>query len=1244
MSSKIQILFFLSWLASVYLMAASTSVQAAEMALARNPLFLGTQISPNIFFMLDDSGSMDWETLTPSYNYFSNYFKSGSTKSVKTGGVYRGDDNSGRGACANDVDYRYIFDNSDSVYDGCDLEDGAGAAVLDWRVRSSDLNIMYYNPSATYQPWQGFSDAAFSSARSNPQSGSSGYTQTRDLSGFTYAVWEDNLGFDADGTAWGTAEGPDSVVDGANGIVDLWDNHTLYTVNNTDIDVVYLNNTFASIEGAPVSECNENGADDSIPYEDCYGGTRTTATINSLSEDPYGRTVDEAKQNIANWYQYHRRRAFVMKSAVAHAMSVNTSFRFGLSVLNDDNLLFREFPLESVLEEDYPAHNDAVLAALFAHTQSARGTPLRSGLENAGRYYSDSISGKTNPIISACQQNYTVMFTDGYWSNYDPLLIGAIADEDGDGNSDTLADVAHYFYTEDLSPLPDDVPTSLIDQNEKQHMVTFTVAFGVVGNLVDTDDDGLPNPELEEDGAWASGSVNTEPEKIDDAWHAAFNSKGTFVSVQTTEGVATAISQTLLEIAERVGSAASVATNTGSLNAGSLLFQTRFDSTDWKGQLLAFQIELDDSIKSTPDWEAGSEVNGQNYDTGREIITYNPEADVIPGGDPEGQGIAFRFPADYTSADPLAELTSRQIGALMTTPPEAIDTVVLTEISTNQAYGNDLVNYLRGDRGNEGLGQGFRIRGSILGDIVNSDPKFVAEPVGRYADDLEDKSYNDFITDNASRPGVVYVGANDGMLHGFAEATGQEVIAYVPNAAFTYLSELTSEDYEHRYYVDGGPNIIDAYMDDMDDPNSVVDGLWRTALVGGLAGGGQGIYALDVTDPTIYSEANAAIIALWEFDDSDDADLGYTYGRPQIAKMSDGTWAAVFGNGYNNTEADGNASTTGHAVLYIVDIETGDLIKKIDTLAGDVATPNGLATPLMIDADADSVVDYIYAGDLLGNIWKFDVSNPLTSTWNSDFVSAGTPDPLFTTLSDQPITSQPQVTAHSDNLDGFMIFFGTGQYLEISDNNPTGKATQAFYGIWDKNTGSLTPFDSSDLLAQIITDQYQQSFDTDDDGIDDETYTLRDVSDHEIDWTSHMGWKMSLIPDNVEGAGNVSNFGERQVSNAIVRGGRVIFTTLVPSALECEFGGASFLMELDSRTGSALGFPAFDLNGDGGYDGDDTGASGRASDVGILPAVSILADGAQDVAFGSGASGDIDVIQLSVGSESFGRQSWRQIE
>ncbi len=834
---------------------------------------------------------------------------------------------------------------------------------------------------------------------------------------------------------------------------------------------------FLGAQGAAESSYDSGSAEQTIPCQECFDRMRASSTISELAEDPWRRTVTGRQQNMANWYQ-HRRRAFVMKAAAGRAMNVNASFRFAPGVLNDDHLVFAEVPAKNVLEQDFPAHNAAAQAVLFAAGRCAPGTPLRNGLKIAGR----------------------------------------------------------------------------------------------------------------------------------------------------------------------VGSAASIASNTGSLNAGSHLFQARFDSTDWTGQLLAFQINLDGSIGVTPDWEAASALNRQHYDSGREIITYNPDADVIPGGLAEGQGIPFRFPADYTAADSLPGLSSGQVSALMTAAPHSLSTVAANEISTNQAYGAALLNYLRGDDSNEGTGQDFRVRSSVLGDIVHSDPNFVAESTARYPDDLEASSYNAFVTANETRDGVVYVGANDGMLHGFAEATGQEVIAYVPNAVYKNLVELTAEDYGHRYFVDAGANIIDVYMDAMDDPDSATDGLWRTVLVGGLAGGGQGIYALDVTDPDIYDEANAASIALWEFSDSDDADLGFTYGRPQIARMADGTWAAVFGNGYNNTDADGNASTTGHAVLYIVDIESGDLIKKIDTMAGAVATPNGLATPLMIDHDADFVVDYIYAGDLLGNMWKFDVSSSNTANWNSDFVTAGKPIPLFTTTAGQAITSQPQVSGHPDNLGGFMVFFGTGKYLEINDNDPMTETTQAFYGIWDKNTGSLTPFDSSDLLAQTITNQYQQVFDAVADSIDDKTFTLRDVSDNQIDWDRHSGWKLSLQPENVEGSANASNFGEQQVSNAIIRDGRVIFTTLVPSSVECESDGTSFLMEVDFRTGGALAFPAFDLNNDGEYDGDDTHASGRASDVGIMSTVSILADGAQDVAFGSGANGAIDVIQLSVGNESYGRQSWRQLE
>ena len=1239
MSTRLQIKLFFTWLLSVWGLSVGVPIQAQELAIASSPLYLGTQIDPNIFFMLDDSGSMDWEILTRDYQYYSNYWADNNVAKVKDGYFY-GYSASGT-ACTGTRDNAYIFNTSDNVYSSCTysvLADHTDAYTRDWRVRSSDLNIMYYNPANTYSPWWGFPDASFTAARSNPQSGTDGYSVTRDLTNFIYEVAIDDHGYDGSNDL---VDGPDDVNDTPNDEVDLYDSHTKYTVGSSSVTVnAYSTLPAASIIAKP--DCDSNDYYDSPPYKDCFGTTVVNSSISGAQEDPWGRTLTEIKQNIANWYQYHRRRSFVAKAAVARVTNSYTDFRYGLSLINSYASVFAPVPAED--DEDYTDDIASMLDEMYSYEWTSNGTPLRRGLEVVGRYYSDYYSASyDDPIISACQQNYAVLFSDGYWNGSSPYTA-AIGDEDGDGYSDTVADVAHYFYTEDLSALPDQVPTTTLDDNSKQHMVTFTVAFGLTGNLEDTDNDRYPNPELDEDDVWGGNPGSSDLAKIDDMWHAAFNSRGYYVSAQSTEGVANAISEALLEIADRVGSSASVATNTGSLNAGSHLFQARFDSSDWRGQLLAYQINLDGTIEEEPDWEAGEVVNGQNYNTGREIITWNPDADVIAGGDPEGQGIAFRFPSDYNSPDDLTEMTSDQIAFLLTNADYAIDTMDAGEIADNQDFGSDIVNYLRGDTTNEGVGREFRNRNSVLGDIVNSDPKFVGEPNFDYPDALEVKSYNDYVTDFANRDGVVYAGANDGFLHGFDEETGAEVIAYMPNAIFKNIAELATLDYIHRYYVDGGPNIVDAFLADMDDPESVTDGLWRTVLAAGLGAGGQGIYALDVSDPTTFDESNAADLVLWEFDDSDDADLGYTFGKPQIAKMANGDWAAVFGNGYNNTEADGNASSTGHGVIYVVDIQDGSIIKKFDTEVGDSGTPNGVATPLLIDINADFVVDYIYAGDLEGNMWKMDVTSSSVASWDFDYYSGGDPLPLFTTEAGQPITSQPQAALHPDNLQGFMIYFGTGKYIEIDDNESYFQDTQAFYGIWDKNNATLTPFDSDDLLKQYISNQYGQMFDTDGDDVDDTEFTLRSVTENEINWSSHMGFKLDLKPVLVEGVANSDNFGERQVSNAIVRNGRIIFTTLTPSQVECEFGGTSYLMELDYRDGGALGYPAFDLNKDGDYDGSDTNASGRASDVGIMPTVSILADGAQDVAFGSGASGDIDVIQLSVGSDAYGRQSWRQLE
>ena len=1221
------------WLLSVGGISYTTGVYAAPLQLSNAPLFLGVSVDPNVFFMVDDSGSMDWEILVGPHEYYTNYWSNS--------GVGRNTDGlwltfASVGSCTGRRSYTFYFDNSDNAYNSCtypETENQPEAEVRDWRIRSSDFNLLFYDPEQDYVPWPGMPDASFVTARSDPQPGSDGYNVLRDLTDFKYDVLIDDHGFTGSRPA-----GPTSSTDGPNGMVDLFDSRVEFTVGAAQITRRALTTATAAGMDALNTTCSLGDAQDAVPYEDCFGTTASTTTISGAGVDEYGRTLAETKQNVANWYQYSRRRSFVTKGAIASVISASPGFRFGLSVINQYATLFAEVPSSATVE--YSSHNSDLLDDLYSYDWPAMGTPLRRGLERVGRYFDNTLSGD-DPIISACQQNFSVLFTDGYWNGSNPA--SAIGDSDGDGENRTLADVAHYYYDTDLSPLDNQVPTSPLDGNNRQHMVTFTVAFGVTGLLVDTDNDGWPNPALGISDDWGDPE-DSDPEKIDDMWHAAYNSKGIFVAAQSPQEVVDSIQDALADIADRVGSSASVATNSGTLNAGSFLFQARFDSADWSGQLLAFGINADGSVDPVPDWDAGDVLDGQNYNTGREILTYNPTADVVPGGDPEGQGVPFRWPSDYTNPNALTDLSDEQITNLLDDASYAADTVALAEIASNQAYGNALVNYLRGQRNNEGVGYAFRTRNSVLGDIVNSDPRYVGVPSFRYPESVAPKSYAAFKSAYSARAPMVYVGANDGMLHGFAESNGREQLAYMPHAVFENISLLSLPSYTHRYYVDSGPTIVDAYLATMDDPSSATDGLWRTVLTAGLGGGGQSVFALDVTNPATFDESNAASIVLWEFDDSDDADLGYTYGKPQIAKMANGRWAAVFGNGYNNSDADGNASVTGHGVLFVVDLEDGSVMAKLDTEVGSVGTPNGLATPTLVDSDGDLVVDIIYAGDLQGNMWKFDVTNIDPGEWESDYDTGGTPLPLFTTEANQAITTQPQVAYHPDGLGGFMLYFGTGKYIEINDNSAVAQSDQAFYGIWDKDLPGLTVFDSSDLVEQTIDNQYEDGFDTNDDAVDDAFYILREMSDNDLNFATSMGWKINLLPQEIEEVPNSDNFGERQVSNAVVRDGRVIFTTLLPSQEPCDFGGSSFVMQVDYRDGGALGFPAFDLNGDNIFDETDTNASGRMSDVGIVPTLSILSDSDRDVAFGSGSSGDVDVIGLNTGTASTGRQSWRQLD
>ncbi|NDP48442.1 MAG: hypothetical protein GZ085_08655 [Sulfuriferula multivorans] len=597
------------------------------------------------------------------------------------------------------------------------------------------------------------------------------------------------------------------------------------------------------------------------------------------------------------------------------------------------------------------------------------------------------------------------------------------------------------------------------------------------------------------------------------------------------------------DILTQSGSAAAVALTSGSVIAGGRIYQGQFNSADWSGDLYAYNTNSTTGALTTVAWQAGLVLNGQNYNTGRKILTFKPS---------NSTGIPFRWPANPVSPT-STELDTAQVTALN------------TNISgTNDGAGANRLNFLRGQTGIAG----FRSRLiSVLGDLVNSAPAYVGAPSFNYSDTLESVSYNAFRTTHMARTPMIYVGANDGMLHGFDAATGQEKLAYVPSKVYPNLSKLTSPAYAHRYFVDGSPTVVDAFY----------SGAWRSMLVSSLGAGGQGLFALDVTSPSTFIEASASSIVKWEFSDND---MGYVMGQPSIVKLNNGVWAAVFSNGYNNSEADGSASTTGYASLYIVDIATGALIKKISTNTGSVATPNALATPTLIDIDGDGDVDYAYAGDLLGNMWKFDLCGAGGSgcstninNWGVAFGTTASPQPLFvardTSNNPQPITSAVEVSRHFSG-DGFLLYFGTGKYLESSDIATT--TSQTFYSLWDQNVSPSTISGRGDLQEQTIT-----------------TATTVSGKEYRRSSSNAVAWKAPVVTGGTKRGWfmDLPASGERIVSEPALYDNRILFTTLIPDSAVCGAGGTGWLMELDAVMGGALIGPTFDVDGDGDVDTDD---------------------------------------------------------
>ncbi len=1060
----------------------------------------------------------------------------------------------------------------------------------EWRTWCRGANLLAYDPNIVYEPWKGVDPL-----NGNPFPDMTDITQ----------VWVNP----------GVADG----IDGSTGNDDLWhrdDTNGNYIVGGRNYAIIDLSN-------APVvTGWNDADGDGIFDPEECPVPSGDFSWGRADAGDPIMSFYDassyvkraselspEEQKNFANWFAYYRTRMHTTKAAVTRVVATSSA-RMGMTTLHHNNSVGKAVADMSVF-----SNKDVLLEDLVAMDPSG-GTPLRQFLNNVGQYFQQgsstpsqlNIGAAPSPILpqadgGECQQNFAMLMTDGQWNGGSPGVGHQDQTVDSthvypahrDNVSNTLADVAMRWYKTDLAPgLAGKVPTQTgdpklnLDENAEQHLVTFGVAFGPVGTL--SSDPADRNASF----SWPTPSSNSD-ETVDDLRHAAYNGRGLFLSARDPAQLISVLETVIADIEARQGSAAAVSFNTTALEADTLLFSANFNTVDWRGDLVAWKLDPATGQLLSSQWKAADKLDAHSdadMTSNRVIYTWG---DTSAGRD----GVIFNW-WDGTPPEPDSALKND----FLQNPDGSTESAPFTDTQERVAF-------LQGDRSKEG--STLRDRGSRLGDIIHSSPAFVGKPASGWPDGApfgsSTSQYSSYVAALTSSPreAVVYVGANDGLLHGFRVRDGEEILAYLPgamsssliNSGLHYLSEL---DYNHRYYVDGTPVVADAFI------RTEASGArsWRTILVGALRGGGRGLFALDVTDPSVFSKTETAAdeVVLWEFTDQDDPDLGYTFSTPQVAMMNNGKWAVIVGNGYNST----GSQTAKMMVIYVeggVDgaWSAGDYL-EIDTGVGGASNPNGLSTPALIDLNDDGIVDRAYAGDLHGNLWAFDLSDSNEANWKVAYENSGTPKPLFAAGSTKPITMKPLllrpdwINDTAANKPNIMIYFGTGQYLATGDAANTD--SQTFYGIWDAGAA----VNASNLVEQTFITLSDP---------DARALTQNPVNYDDPPSAGNLGWYVNL-PDT----------GERVVVDAFEIEDIVFFNTIVPQSAPCSAGGYSFLMSVDAKTGGSATKTVFDYNGDDLLDDsdkvDDKTLAGERFDYGIASASSVLGGNGKNYQYTSGTN------------------------
>ncbi len=902
-------------------------------------------------------------------------------------------------------------------------------------------------------------------------------------------------------------------------------------------------------------------------------------------------TYDEEMTNFANWYGYYRTRNQMMKTAVGHAFQpINDHYNVGLVSLSTaaaEGTMTKPRPFSGNHRRDW-------YSSLYAMNGS-QSTPIRQALHAIGKMYAnqepyDYANGQ-EVVQFACQQNFTFVTTDGYWNgNAAATVVSNDNREDAtrfclklkgcvDPSTQTansLADVALYWYnggsntgTASLRPSLDDVTkTGLVPaaagENTHLHMRTYALGLGVDGIMTyepNYDKAVITGGDLykvitgvttgcpwNNNGAYIwpdpktgdnSGSAAYQS-RVDDLWHAAINGHGKYFSASDPLQVVDGLREALSTIEVKVGAAAASATSTPNISQfDNDIFSATFTTVRWYGQLTKRKIDTVTGIVGNTDiWNSSFTVGLKVSDTTdtRTIKMLEPETRTLK----DFSYAAMTATEKAWFDDKCGSLSQC---ASLSAANRAIangGANLVNWLRGRQQHANDTVfrAYTQTDTFGAGMTTSVPI---VLGDIASAKPAFSRDPRKNYTR----TGYNDFKVEHKARSGTIYAAANDGMLHAFNAANGEELWAYVPRITMKKLPVQASVNYgtNHQYTVDGSPEVSDVQ----------IGGEWRTVLVAGLNAGGRGYYALDITDP-------AQPRALWETcadaaicsGDNHEPEMGLSFGNPQFGTWKNAAgeerWVVFLTSGYNNIPGvDGVGSGSGKGYIFVVDVATGAVLDRITTNSGSTTTPSGLAkiTAITNNPSTDPLVTYVYGGDNLGQMWRFDFTSPGTVRMvKMGDAGAG-----------QPITTRPDVAlcrVEVTTEEGTMVpeaqrvvAFGTGRLLDIADVG--SNAVQSAYVLRDSGVALTAAQWRSETMMSKQTLAKQTSAAGD-------TYTIAGAN---VDFGTRAGWYVDFD----------KNTGERiNLDPKIVLGTLTAVTNVPSSSTACSVGGTSNIYELDLCT------------------------------------------------------------------------------